>query len=122
MWCMHPHGTSIGYGFVLNGAMRFRTYKESKYVHPDSLNFGMSKERLRNAHGVQAPILFKLPLIRNLMMLSGCSTPATKENMKTLFANNRDFGMLPGGMDEVALYQKGRERIYIKNRKGFIKY
>jgi len=122
MWCMHPHGTSIGYGFILNGAMRFRTNHESKYVHPDSLHFGMSQERLRNAHGVQAPILFKLPLIRNLMMLSGCSTPATKENLYALFQKNCDFGMLPGGMDEVALYKKGHERIYIQNRKGFIKY
>ena len=31
-----------------------------------------------------------------------------------------DFGILPGGMHEVALYTRGRDRIY--SRPGFIKY
>lgn len=24
MWCLHPHGTAIGFGFSLNGAVRFK--------------------------------------------------------------------------------------------------
>ena len=52
----------------------------------------------------------------------GCATPATKEAMHALFESQVDFGVLPGGMEEVALYTKGRERVYLKRRMGFIKY
>jgi len=41
--------------------------------------------------------------------------------MHGLFRREIDFGILPGGMEEVALYTKGRERVFLKNRKGFIK-
>ena len=39
-----------------------------------------------------------------------------------LFRQRSDFGILPGGMEEVALFEFGRERVYLKRRKGFIKY
>ena len=39
-----------------------------------------------------------------------------------LFQQRSDFGILPGGMEEVALFEFGRERVYLKRRKGFIKY
>ena len=35
MWCMHPHGTSVGFGFTLNGAIRFRAEDEAKYSTPE---------------------------------------------------------------------------------------
>ena len=31
-------------------------------------------------------------------------------------------GALLEGMEEVALYEKGKERVYIRKRAGFIKY
>ena len=42
--------------------------------------------------------------------------------MHGLFRKKVDFGILPGGMEEVAMYTKGRERVYLKHRAGFIKY
>jgi len=121
MWCMHPHGTSIGLGFTLNGAIRFRAEDEERFV-PKELVVRIHTDRLRRADGVQAPILFYVPLIRSMLLGFGCCTPATKRNMHELFRKRVDFGILPGGMEEVALYQHGRERVFISSRAGFIKY
>jgi hypothetical protein len=121
MWCMHPHGTSVGFGFVLNGAIRFKADLPSQYL-PQEVEQYLSQDRLRQISGVQAPVLFKIPILSVLLQKFGCCTPATKEAMFHLFRNRADFGILPGGMEEVALYEKGVDRIFIKNRAGFIKY
>jgi len=119
---MHPHGTSIGFGFSLNGAVRLRAEDERKYLPPEFLTNGVTIERCRRADGVQAPVLFRIPLVRNMLLGFGCATPATKACMSKLFASGTDFGILPGGMEEVALYQRGRERVYLRQRAGFVKY
>ena len=121
MWCMHPHGTSIGFGFSLNGAVRLRAEDEGTFL-PAEFIAGMSVDRLRQADGVQAPVLFRIPLLRSALLGFGCCTPATKKCMHGLFKRGIDFGILPGGMEEVALYTKGKERVYLQKRAGFIKY
>mmetsp|Transcript_32670 Transcript_32670/g.109050 ORF Transcript_32670/g.109050 Transcript_32670/m.109050 type:complete len:232 (+) Transcript_32670:551-1246(+) len=118
---MHPHGTSVGFGFTLNGAIRFKARRPDLYL-PAEVTSLLSDERLARISGVQAPLLFRLPLVRPMMLLFGCCTPATKEGMFGLFRQRSDFGILPGGMEEVALFEFGRERVYLKRRKGFIKY
>ena len=121
MWCMHPHGTSIGFGFSLNGAVRFRAEDDARYA-PEELSEGLPEERKRTCDGVMAPVLFKIPLLRQALLGFGCCTPATKKGMFSLFEKELDFGILPGGMEEVALYSKGEDRVYVKGRAGFIKY
>jgi len=54
MWCMHPHGTSIGFGFSLNGAVRLRAEAEHLYL-PPAFADKLSIERLRTCNGIQAP-------------------------------------------------------------------
>lgn len=121
MWCMHPHGTCIGFGFSLNGAVRLRANDDSSYL-PREFDDTMDEERKRTCDGVMAPVLFRLPLLRQALLGFGCATPATRTGMFSLFRNGIDFGILPGGMEEVALYSHGKDRIYIKKRAGFIKY
>ena len=121
MWCMHPHGTSIGFGFSLNGAVRLRAEDEATFLPPEFTE-SVSVERCRRADGVQAPVLFRIPLLRSALLGFGCCTPATKRDMGRLFSRKIDFGILPGGMEEVALYTRGRERVYLRKRAGFIKY
>eukprot|EP00658_Telonema_sp_P-2_P008572 TRINITY_DN13238_c0_g1_i3.p1 TRINITY_DN13238_c0_g1~~TRINITY_DN13238_c0_g1_i3.p1 ORF type:complete len:202 (+),score=42.04 TRINITY_DN13238_c0_g1_i3:156-761(+) len=53
MWCMHPHGTSIGLGFTLNGAIRFKALQPNKFV-PGELSSRVSPERLSKISGIQA--------------------------------------------------------------------
>lgn len=36
--------------------------------------------------------------------------------------NNESFGLLPGGFYEAALFEYGKDFVYLKNKKGFIKY
>ena len=50
---------------------------------------------------MQAPIFFKVPLMRHLLFLCGAGTPATKKGMMALFERRSDFGILPGGSEEV---------------------
>ena len=118
---MHPHGTSVGFGFSLNGAVRLRAEDEATFL-PKELTDAVGVARLRRANGVQAPIMFKIPLLRNVLLGFGCCTPATKSAMFGLFESQADFGILPGGMEEVALYTRGCERVYLRKRAGFIKY
>jgi len=74
---MHPHGTSIGFGFSLNGAVRLRSEDEATYL-PKEMVEGISLARLRRADGVQAPVMFNIPLLRSALKGFGCCTPATK--------------------------------------------
>jgi len=121
MWCMHPHGTAMGFGFSLNGAVRFRAECPDRFV-PVELQEVLTTARQLTCDGVMAPILFLIPLVRSLLIGFGCCTPATKRGMHSLFKRNIDFGLLPGGMDEVLLYRFQQERVYLSKRAGFIKY
>jgi len=53
---MHPHGTSIGFGFSLKGAVRLRAEDEARYL-PLELTEGVGLDRLRRVDRVQAPVL-----------------------------------------------------------------
>jgi len=118
---MHPHGTCIGFGFSLNGAVRFKAEDDARYAMPELLA-AVDEGRRRRCDGVMAPVLFRIPLLRQVLLGFGCATPATKTCMHDLMARGIDFGILPGGMEEVALYEKGRDRVYLAKRAGFVKY
>ena len=77
-------------------------------------NFGVS--------GVQAPVLFRVPFLRHILLAFGCCEPATKGKMHQLLSRRVTFGIVPGGSEEVAIHEPGRENIYLLNRAGFIKY
>lgn len=44
-----------------------------------------------------------------------------KENMVRHMKNGKNIGLIPGGFEEATLSTASAFRIYIKNRKGFIK-
>ena len=68
-----------------------------------------------------AESLLLLPFIRDFMIWSDVFG-ATKECMTNLMAQGCNVALIPGGFQEATLYQRGMHRIYIKERKGFIKY
>jgi 2-acylglycerol O-acyltransferase 2 len=47
---------------------------------------------------------------------------ASKKNMLSLMKRGTNLAMIPGGFQEATLYERGRHRVYIKDRKGFVKY
>ena len=42
--------------------------------------------------------------------------------MKKLLAAKAAFGIIPGGSEDVAIHEHGKENVYINSRYGFIKY
>jgi len=113
MICYHPHGV-IPLGFTFNGAIRAKT-RDPAYMH----------EKVTISHrvsGVQAPVLFKIPIMRQVLQLFGCTMPATKAGMFKLFKERMTFGIVVGGSEEVAVHIGGRERLFLANRAGFLKY
>jgi len=114
MVCYHPHGL-IPNGFALNGAVRARAQDNATYLPPWlPLNATVS--------GVQAPVLFKVPILRHILLGFGCCVPATKAGVRRLLADRTTFGIIPGGSEEVALHEAGRENLYLRKRAGFLKY
>ena len=43
-------------------------------------------------------------------------------NMKKLLAAKTAFGIIPGGSEDVAIHEHGKENVFINSRYGFIKY
>ena len=113
MVCYHPHGV-IPFGFSLNGAVRARAKQPDAL--PPWLHFDAS------VSGVQAPVLFKVPLLRWILLGLGCCVPATKAGVRRLLRTRTTFGIIPGGSEEVAIHENGKENIYLRERAGFIKY
>lgn len=114
MVCYHPHGI-IPMGFSLNGAVRAKTRQPHKFWPAEApLDHRVS--------GVQAAVLFQVPILRQMMHMFGCTVPATKAGMFSLFKQKMPFGIIIGGSEEVAIQVSGRERLFLKHRAGFLKY
>jgi hypothetical protein len=47
---------------------------------------------------------------------------AKKETMLKLMGKGRNVALLPGGFEEASLYKRNRHKVFLKERKGFIKY
>ena len=76
----------------------------------------------RDLSSSQAPVLFNVPLLRHILLAFGCCVPATKAGVRRLLTERTTFGIIPGGSEEVAIHQPGRENLYLKKRAGFLKY
>jgi hypothetical protein len=42
--------------------------------------------------------------------------------MLRYMSQSKNIGLLPGGFEEATIYARGKHRVYIKHRAGFIKY
>ncbi|POM73661.1 Diacylglycerol acyltransferase [Phytophthora palmivora] len=96
----HPHGV-LTCGFSFNGAY----------------HMGFERSACR---WLSAENLFWFPLIRdilNWMEYSSCA----KTNMLKFMRRDQNVSIIPGGFEEATLFQRGKHRLYLKNRFGFIK-
>ena len=62
-----------------------------------------------------------LPFIRDIMSwvnIHACN----KKLMQKFMKRGDNLALLPGGFEEATMYLRGHHRIFIKNRKGWIKY
>ncbi|KAL4476155.1 hypothetical protein ABPG74_009888 [Tetrahymena malaccensis] len=99
IFAVHPH-YMFTYGLVLN-------YYQG--------NFG------KNLAVLTTRSLLMLPgygLLHQLTGLQGVDA----DNMKKLMKNHQNFALVPGGFEEATLTTRNEQKIFVKNRKGFIKY
>ena len=99
IYACHPHGVASDYRVLMDGMFCQRN------VYPKTL---------------AATILFRLPLIREIALVTAC-LDARKSVAEAILRSGQSILVLPGGEAEQIRTQHGRELIYLKNRKGFIK-
>mmetsp|Transcript_67129 Transcript_67129/g.212470 ORF Transcript_67129/g.212470 Transcript_67129/m.212470 type:complete len:289 (+) Transcript_67129:1643-2509(+) len=68
-----------------------------------------------------ADILFRLPVISDMLTWFACEG-ASKGTITRRMREGANLAILPGGFDEAALFKRGEHRVFIKERKGFVKY
>ena len=100
--CFHPHGI-----FTNGVTWNFRLRSEFQYIGV------MMSWKLRY-----------MPFMRWHFDLLGGNRfhDISRETMKKQMSQGKTLSMLPGGYDEASLCKMGEERIFIRDRKGFIKY
>ncbi|KAE9032957.1 hypothetical protein PR003_g9679 [Phytophthora rubi] len=69
---------------------------------------------------ISAENLFYFPLMRDILHWMEFSS-STKASMQSIMHTGQNLCLLPGGFEEATLYQRGKHRVYIKKRFGFIK-
>mmetsp|Transcript_21991 Transcript_21991/g.25426 ORF Transcript_21991/g.25426 Transcript_21991/m.25426 type:complete len:342 (+) Transcript_21991:97-1122(+) len=73
-----------------------------------------------NLRTLAASILFKIPLVREVALWTGC-IDANRKTAEMALNKGRTLLVLPGGEAEQILTTYGKEKVYLKKRKGFIK-
>jgi hypothetical protein len=65
--------------------------------------------------------LMKVPIISDIMKFFGGDS-VDKESMIKIMKKGQNLALMPGGFEESTIFQNGKHRLFIKDRKGFIKY
>jgi hypothetical protein len=68
-----------------------------------------------------ADVLLLLPCIADFLRWNG-SAAVGAASLRRLLARRRNVALLPGGFEEATLYERGAHRVYVRARRGFIKY
>jgi 2-acylglycerol O-acyltransferase 2 len=74
----------------------------------------------KNTRTLAATVLFRLPICREIALWTG-AIDARRSVAEALLDRGRSFIVLPGGEAEQIRTVHGKERVYLKSRKGFIK-
>lgn len=99
LFSFHPHGV-LGFGPSMSGALN---------------------EVLYNSTFCGSRAMRNLPISGLAARWMGVFGVDNK-NFKDLMSKNKNIIFVPGGFEEATITQYGKDRVYIKERKGFIKY
>jgi hypothetical protein len=61
--------------------------------------------------------LMKVPIISDIMKFFGGDS-VDKETMIKIMKKGQNLALMPGGFEESTIFQNGKHRLFIKNRKG----
>lgn len=101
LYCVHPHGIMTFGVFVFHAA-----------VEP-------------HARLCMGPFLYHAaPLFRIAAELSGikCGSAGKSDFLSYMKADDTPLALVPGGFQEATISALGHERVFLKHRKGFVKY
>ena len=69
-----------------------------------------------------AGALYSMPLFRLFVVaMFGNIKDASKSTMESLMRQRRNIALLPGGFEEASIAEPGKDRVFVRGRKGFIK-
>lgn len=100
LYAFHPHGI-LTCGMAVNGAHHLR------FAETD-------------ARWLVAENLFWFPVLRDLLRWLEFDN-VSKDTFTRLMKKGQNIGFVPGGFEEATLYARGKHRVYLKQRFGFIK-
>ncbi|KAL3670411.1 hypothetical protein V7S43_004730 [Phytophthora oleae] len=100
LFAFHPHGV-LSSGFAFNGAH----------------HMGFLQAHCR---WLVAENLFWFPVMRDLLNWMDFNSVA-RSTFHRVMATGQNVCLIPGGFEEATLYERGKHRVYIKKRFGFIK-
>jgi len=98
-----PHGAQADFRILMDGML------------PEALPNVAEKCRV-----LAATVLFRIPIVRELAMWTGC-VDARRSVAESLLSKGRSLLILPGGEAEQIRTTRGKEILFLSNRKGFIK-
>jgi len=81
-----------------------------------------TREELRDVHWCFAPILYNSPIFRAFTSLIGRPASASKAAFTQLMRQRKSIALLPGGVEEAAISSARADRVFLRDRKGWIKY
>jgi 2-acylglycerol O-acyltransferase 2 len=67
-----------------------------------------------------ASVLFWIPLVREIAVRTGCVPASRRVADQLLNSRGCNLLVLPGGQQEQIRTECGREKVYVRNRKGFV--
>ncbi|KAK1941499.1 Diacylglycerol O-acyltransferase 2 [Phytophthora citrophthora] len=100
LFAFHPHGV-LSSGFAFNGAH----------------HMGFLQAHCR---WLVAENLFWFPVMRDLLNWMDFNSVA-RSTFHRVMTTGQNVCLIPGGFEEATLYERGKHRVYIKKRFGFIK-
>lgn len=103
--CCHPHGVNSEFRVLLDGLL----VGENRLL-----------PKVKEWRALAASVLFTLPLVRELVLWSGCIDAGRESANKCLDAGY-SLIIVPGGEHEQMLTRYGHESVYLKKRKGFVR-
>jgi hypothetical protein len=103
IFALFPHGVNAEHRILMEGILH--------HVLPNL------HSKIRT---LAASILFRLFLMREIVLWSGC-IDARRSVAEKALERGLSLMVQPGGMEEQLLTQRGKEILYINNRKGFVK-
>jgi 1-acyl-sn-glycerol-3-phosphate acyltransferase len=103
LFAVFPHGSNVDYRLLMEGML----YETLPHLAP-------------NIRTLAATVIFRLPLVREFALWTGCIDASRAVASKALRAG-RSILVLPGGEAEQIRTVHGKEKVYLQRRKGFIK-